>query len=290
MEELSLIKQALRAVMNGQPLALRDPHRPTASGARRWLAERSQRLYPTQRRLSPVLSVNPLGCDHRNKCWGHWQSIDLVHWEHQPLASTGRLLRQPRLLLRLGGGGGSKVALTGNVKFPDGSRTAYQCGSGKRSGASRKLGPVLRCRRATAARTRPKVWRHQDAVHGARRAACRDRGRCCCCAPQSARLASAGRIAGSGLSWSQESATCGSAGSVLAGRRRRDLRCPRAGASRNATQPVIRPAICSASWIIGRRPSATAFRAGRRLRSSAPDDAGRRWRLLLAGWACPASR
>ena len=29
MEELSLIKQALRAVMNGQPLALRDPHRPT---------------------------------------------------------------------------------------------------------------------------------------------------------------------------------------------------------------------------------------------------------------------
>ena len=28
MEELSLIKQALRAVMNGQPRALRDPHRP----------------------------------------------------------------------------------------------------------------------------------------------------------------------------------------------------------------------------------------------------------------------
>lgn len=87
MEELSLIKQALRAVMNGQPLALRDPHRPT------WHLAPSVGLLNDPNGFIQHNGVyhlfyqwNPLGCDHRNKCWGHWQSIDLVHWEHQPLA------------------------------------------------------------------------------------------------------------------------------------------------------------------------------------------------------------
>lgn len=87
MEELSLIKQAMRAVMNGQPLALRDPHRPD------WHLAPSVGLLNDPNGFIQHNGVyhlfyqwNPLGCDHRNKCWGHWQSADLLRWEHQPIA------------------------------------------------------------------------------------------------------------------------------------------------------------------------------------------------------------
>ncbi len=168
MEELSLIKQALRAVMNGQPLALRDPHRPA------WHLAPSVGLLNDPNGFIQHNGVyhlfyqwNPLGCDHRNKCWGHWQSIDLVHWEHQPLAlAPGACYDSHGCYSGSAVVAEDKITLiyTGNVKFPDGSRTAYQCLAQESDrGEYRKLGPVLPLPEGYSGHVRdPKVWRHQD--------------------------------------------------------------------------------------------------------------------------------
>ena len=48
---------------------------------------------------------------------------------------------------------------TGNVKYPDGSRTAYQClARADGEGGFAKLGPCWTCPQATAAMCDPKVW------------------------------------------------------------------------------------------------------------------------------------
>ncbi len=207
MEELSLIKQALWAVMNGQPLALRDPHRPA------WHLAPSVGLLNDPNGFIQHNGVyhlfyqwNPLGCDHRNKCWGHWQSIDLVHWEHQPLAlAPGACYDSHGCYSGSAVVAEDKVTLiyTGNVKFPDGSRTAYQClAQASDRGEYRKLGPVLPLPEGYSGHVRdPKVWRHQDAwymVLGARDL--QDRGKVLLLRSSDLRDWQAlGEIAGSGL-------------------------------------------------------------------------------------------
>ena len=212
MEELSLIKQAMRAVMNGQPLALRDPHRPA------WHLAPSVGLLNDPNGFIQHNGVyhlfyqwNPLGCDHRNKCWGHWQSADLLRWEHQPIALAPSACYDSH-----GCYSGSAVAAegkitliyTGNVKFPDGSRTAYQClAQESERGEYRKLGPVLPLPEGYSGHVRdPKVWRHQNdwyMVLGARDL--QDRGKVLLFRSSNLRdWQSLGEIAGSGLNGLEE--------------------------------------------------------------------------------------
>ena len=56
------------------------------------------------------------------------------------------------------------LAYTGNVKYPDGSRTAYQCLAQENAhGGYDKLGPVLPLPPGYSGHVRdPKVWRHKD--------------------------------------------------------------------------------------------------------------------------------
>ena len=207
MEELSLIKQAMQAVMNGQPRALRDPHRPA------WHLAPSVGLLNDPNGFIQHNGVyhlfyqwNPLGCDHRNKCWGHWQSTDLLRWAHQPLAlAPGACYDSHGCYSGSAVVAEDKITLiyTGNVKFPDGSRTAYQClAQESERGEYRKLGPVLPLPDGYSGHVRdPKVWRHQNTwymVLGARDL--QDRGKVLLLRSSDLRgWQPLGEIAGSGL-------------------------------------------------------------------------------------------
>lgn len=177
MEEQHLMKQAVRALMSGIPKALNDPHRPA------WHLAPSVGLLNDPNGFIQHNGVyhlfyqwNPLGCEHRNKCWGHWQSTDLINWQHQPIAlvpgacydshgcySGSAVVADEKIML----------VYTGNVKYPDGSRTAYQCLAQENTqGGYDKLGPVLPLPAGYTGHVRdPKVWHHQNAwymVLGAR--------------------------------------------------------------------------------------------------------------------------
>jgi beta-fructofuranosidase len=156
----------LQAVMKGQPRALADSHYPQWHAAPVtglmndpngfiWFAGRYHLFY----------QWNPLDCEHRFKCWGHWSSADLVHWQHEPLA-----LMPDEEYDRNGCYSGSAVdnegvltlCYTGNVKFDDGSRTAWQCLAVEQpDGTFTKLGPVLALPEGYTGHVRdPKVWQH----------------------------------------------------------------------------------------------------------------------------------
>ncbi|MDM2788427.1 MULTISPECIES: sucrose-6-phosphate hydrolase [unclassified Citrobacter] len=156
----------LQAVMKGQPRALADSHYPQwhpapVAGLMNdpngfiWFAGRYHLFY----------QWNPLGCDHRYKCWGHWSSVDLVHWQHEPMA-----LMPDEEYDRSGCYSGSAVdnngvltlCYTGNVKFDDGSRTAWQClAVQKVDGSVEKRGPVMALPEGYTGHVRdPKVWQH----------------------------------------------------------------------------------------------------------------------------------
>ncbi|MDK9366364.1 sucrose-6-phosphate hydrolase [Lelliottia wanjuensis] len=156
----------LQAVMKGQPRALEDSHYPQwhpapVTGLMNdpngfiWHAGRYHLFY----------QWNPLGCDHRYKCWGHWSSEDLVQWQHEPMA-----LMPDEEYDRSGCYSGSAVdnngvltlCYTGNVKFDDGSRTAWQCLAVQNAdGGFDKLGPVLPLPEGYTGHVRdPKVWQH----------------------------------------------------------------------------------------------------------------------------------
>lgn len=110
---------------------------------------------------------NPLSCEHKNKCWGHWHSKDLITWQHQPIAllpdefydkdgcySGSAVIYQGQLTL----------CYTGNVKFQDGTRTAWQClAVENKQGGFDKLGPVLGLPEGYSGHVRdPKIWQHND--------------------------------------------------------------------------------------------------------------------------------
>ncbi|UPK79339.1 sucrose-6-phosphate hydrolase [Proteus vulgaris] len=110
---------------------------------------------------------NPLSCEHKHKCWGHWRSKDLITWQHQPIAllpdefydkdgcySGSAAIYQGKLTL----------CYTGNVKFEDGSRTAWQClAVENQQGGFDKLGPVLGLPEGYSGHVRdPKIWQYND--------------------------------------------------------------------------------------------------------------------------------
>jgi beta-fructofuranosidase len=79
------------------------------------------------------------------------------------------------------------LCYTGNVKFDDGGRTAWQClATENADGTFRKLGPVLPLPEGYTGHVRdPKVWRHEGAGTWcwARRIG-KSAARCCCSAPR----------------------------------------------------------------------------------------------------------
>ncbi|MGR7558434.1 sucrose-6-phosphate hydrolase [Klebsiella aerogenes] len=207
MSQPSLLPLVLQAVMNHQPRALRDKHYP------QWhlapvcgLLNDPNGFIHFNGRYHLFYQWNPLACDHRYKGWGHWSSPDLLHWRHEPIA-----LLPEEEYDRSGCYSGSAVnndgvltlCYTGNVKFSDGSRTAWQClATQNPDGTFRKQGPVLALPAGYSGHVRdPKVWRDGDRwlmVLGARDLA--DRGKVLLFSSTDLmQWSSHGEIAGSGL-------------------------------------------------------------------------------------------
>lgn len=164
----ALLPKILLSVLKGQPKALRDSHYPAwhlapATG----LLNDPNGFIHFQGRFHLFYQWNPLGCQHNHKCWGHWSSADLLHWQHEPIA-----LMPEEEYDRSGCYSGSAVdnqgaltlCYTGNVKFAGGGRTAWQCLAVQNAeGGFDKLGPVIALPEGYTGHVRdPKVWRHEN--------------------------------------------------------------------------------------------------------------------------------
>ncbi|MFM1648138.1 glycoside hydrolase family 32 protein [Aeromonas salmonicida] len=165
MKEVDFFQQIVRSLLTGQLKAAADPHRP------RWhlaapvgLLNDPNGFIEHGGRYHLFYQWNPLGCTHSNKGWGHVSSSDLLHWQHEPIA-----LLPTETYESHGCYSGSAVSdeqgrltliYTGNVKYPDGSRTAYQClARADGEGGFAKLGPVLDLPEGYSGHVRdPKVW------------------------------------------------------------------------------------------------------------------------------------
>ena len=87
MKESHFLNQVVRSLLAGQLKAAADPHRP------RWhlaapvgLLNDPNGFIEHDGRYHLFYKWNPLGCEHRNKGWGHVSSTDLLHWQHEPMA------------------------------------------------------------------------------------------------------------------------------------------------------------------------------------------------------------
>ncbi|RSM28215.1 glycosyl hydrolase family 32 [Aeromonas salmonicida] len=165
MKEVDFFQQIVRSLLTGQLKAAADPHRP------RWhlaapvgLLNDPNGFIEHGGRYHLFYQWNPLGCTHSNKGWGHVSSTDLLHWQHEPIA-----LLPTEAYESHGCYSGSAVSdeqgrltliYTGNVKYPDGSRTAFQClARADGEGGFGKLGPVLDLPEGYSGHVRdPKVW------------------------------------------------------------------------------------------------------------------------------------
>ena len=109
---------------------------------------------------------NPFECGHGPKLWGHVSSENLCDWEHHPVALfpsedyethgcySGSAIAQDGVI---------QLFYTGNVKFADGGRTAWQCRADVSGDTVTKQGPVLGLPEGYTGHVRdPKVWKHSD--------------------------------------------------------------------------------------------------------------------------------
>ncbi|MBJ7222412.1 MULTISPECIES: glycoside hydrolase family 32 protein [unclassified Brenneria] len=166
MKEVHLLKRMAHALMSGQNQTHDDPYRPA------WhlspnvgLLNDPNGFIHHNGRYHLFYQWNPLACAHGAKFWGHWSSADLVHWRHEPVALVPSESYETH-----GCYSGSAVAdngaitliYTGNVKYDDGSRTAFQClARENNNGEYDKLGPVLTLPEGYTGHVRdPKVWKH----------------------------------------------------------------------------------------------------------------------------------
>ncbi|WP_346209445.1 sucrose-6-phosphate hydrolase [Aeromonas salmonicida] len=165
MKEVDFFQQIVRSLLTGPLKAAADPHRP------RWhlaapvgLLNDPNGFIEHGGRYHLFYQWNPLGCTHSNKVWGHVSSSDLLHWQHEPIA-----LLPTETYESHGCYSGSAVSdeqgrltliYTGNVKYPDGSRTAFQClARADGEGGFAKLGPMLNLPEGYSGHVRdPKVW------------------------------------------------------------------------------------------------------------------------------------
>lgn len=110
---------------------------------------------------------NPQGTEHRNKCWGHVVSSDLVHWQRKGVAlepsewydkdgiySGGAIVHDEKLYL----------FYTGNVIRNDGVKESYQCAAISEDGDKfHKIGPLFEHPQGYTRHVRdPKVWRDRN--------------------------------------------------------------------------------------------------------------------------------
>lgn len=164
MSEVKYLQQLTRSLLTGFPVSLQDPHRP------HWHIAPSIGLMNDPNGWIQARGVyhlfyqwNPFACKHGAKWWGHLTSTDLVHWKNEPVAlmptesyevsgcySGSAVLHQDQIHL----------LYTGNVKYPDGSRTAYQCLAVEQAdGLYEKQGPVIELPEGYSGHVRdPKVW------------------------------------------------------------------------------------------------------------------------------------
>lgn len=168
MDAQSLLPAILQAVLKGQPKALQDEHYPDWHLAPpTGLLNDPNGFIHFAGRYHLFYQWNAFGCQHIHKCWGHWSSADLLHWQHEPIA-----LMPDEEYDRTGCYSGSAVdnqgvltlCYTGNVKFDDGSRTAWQCLAVQNAdGGFDKLGPVIPLPEGYTGHVRdPKVWKHEE--------------------------------------------------------------------------------------------------------------------------------
>ncbi len=168
MSEVSLLKQLTRSLMAGLPIANQDPHRQKwhvmpAIGA----LNDPNGFIQAHGRYHLFHQWNPLTCGTGASWWAHLSSTDLVTWQHEPVAllptedyeingcySGSAVLKDDKIHL----------LYTGNVKFKDGSRTAWQCLAIEQAdGTYEKQGPVIALPEGYTGHVRdPKVWQHDD--------------------------------------------------------------------------------------------------------------------------------
>ncbi|WP_338501304.1 sucrose-6-phosphate hydrolase [Erwinia aphidicola] len=168
MSEAQRVKQALLAVLRGQPGVAEDPHRPA------WhlappvgLMNDPNGFIQFNQRYVLCYQWNPLACAHGAKFWGQWSSADLVNWRHEPLAlapSEGYESHGCYSGSAVDNQGELTLIYNGNVKFDDGQRTAWQClATRNAAGDYTKLGPVVALPAGYTGHVRdPKVWRHAE--------------------------------------------------------------------------------------------------------------------------------
>lgn len=167
MKEAHLLKQTALALLRGHASHRYDPYRP------QWhlapsvgLLNDPNGFIQHQGRYHLFYQWNPLACAHGAKFWGHWSSTDLVNWRHEPLALAPAESYESHGCYSgsaVSDNGALTLLYTGNVKYDDGSRTAYQCLAVENGdGEFDKLGPVLELPEGYTGHVRdPKVWRHQ---------------------------------------------------------------------------------------------------------------------------------
>ncbi|MFP9229951.1 glycoside hydrolase family 32 protein [Pectobacterium cacticida] len=168
MKEIHLLKRTALALMSAHSRKQEDPYRPN------WhlspcvgLLNDPNGFIHHNGRYHLFYQWNPLACAHGAKFWGHWSSVDLVNWRHEPVALVPSESYESH-----GCYSGSAVVdrgaivliYTGNVKYDDGSRTAFQCLARENAhGEYDKLGAVLTLPDGYTGHVRdPKVWRHDN--------------------------------------------------------------------------------------------------------------------------------
>ncbi|PWC10950.1 sucrose-6-phosphate hydrolase [Brenneria corticis] len=168
MTETHLLKRMAHALMANQSRLGADPHRP------HWhlspnvgLLNDPNGFIQHNGRYHLFYQWNPLACAHGAKFWGHWSSPDLVNWRHEPVALVPSESYETHGCYSgsaVVDNGAITLIYTGNVKYADGSRSAFQCLARENAdGEYDKLGPVLTLPEGYTGHVRdPKVWRHDD--------------------------------------------------------------------------------------------------------------------------------
>ncbi|AQW59793.1 glycoside hydrolase family 32 protein [Vibrio owensii] len=164
--EQTYINDVLAIALNQMANPQEDPYRPTWHFAPQFgLLNDPNGLAHFAGEYHLFYQWNPKACAHGAKAWGHATSKDLIHWQHQPLALAPTENYETHGCYSGSGlvvDGVLELFYTGNVKFEQGGRTAYQCRATLEAGKqAEKQGIVLDLPQGYSGHVRdPKVWLH----------------------------------------------------------------------------------------------------------------------------------
>ncbi|PSW14326.1 sucrose-6-phosphate hydrolase [Photobacterium rosenbergii] len=165
------INDVLAIAMNQSSQSINDPFRPAWHFAPQFgLLNDPNGLAHFNGEYHLFYQWNPKACQHGAKAWGHATSKDLINWSHQPLALAPTEEYETHGCYSGSGlvvDGKLELFYTGNVKFEQGGRTAYQCRATLEAGKQvEKQGIVLPLPEGYSGHVRdPKVWQYQDAFY-----------------------------------------------------------------------------------------------------------------------------